>query len=391
MARSHSKTIRRLLPANSLVFVSETKITRLNPNAITLGVVGQKTFGLCSLPEVWTLPFFGISAELFKCYESVQKKRGKILSLWMKSILTAGQEVGIKPGDEVLVRSSGSGEGITARGKFHSTLKKIGEHAKAKGAIIVLEGAVLSHAYYQLLSTGATVEVVHPFIGFEERHDYNKLVRDKIPEQIWHRGESIITAQLHDDALVRALKEKLVEEAYELLDAKDLQSIVAELADIREVVDSLIQKLKVPEKEVAEEQTQKRHKRGGFSKGIVLVETESKPPTSISPEFQEHLKGLQSGVKNIKEVDEAEVRRRGERLDKKTDRRKIDGKVEIKASISVPVTRSTPWDAETPEERIESTKGKVVAGSIRGVRSGNRWNIEVSVYIDQAQLELFRD
>jgi hypothetical protein len=78
-------------------------------------------------------------------------------------------------------------------------------------------------------------------------------------------------------------------------------------------------------------------------------------------------------------------------LDKKTDRRKIDGKVEIKASISVPVTRSTPWDAETPEERIESAKGKNVTGNIKGVRNGNRWNIEVSVYIDEAQLEMFRD
>jgi predicted house-cleaning noncanonical NTP pyrophosphatase (MazG superfamily) len=296
----------------------------------------------------------------------------------VSGINTTAPRIKVQPMDERLLRD-------------RNTLKKIGEHAKAKGAIIVLEGAVLSHAYYQLLSTGATVEVVHPFVGFEERHEYNKLVRDKIPEQIQQRGESIITAQLRGDALVRALREKLVEEAYELLDAKDLQSIVAELADIQEVVDSLIQKLDVPEKEITDEQTQKREKRGGFSKGIVLVETESKPPTSKPPEFQEHLKGLQPNAIDAKEVDEAEVRRRSELLDKKTDRRKIDGKVEIKASISVPVTRSTPWDAETLEERIENVKGKSVAGTIKGIRNGNRWNIEVSVHIDETQLEMFKD
>ena len=296
----------------------------------------------------------------------------------VSGINTTAPRIKVQPVDEKLLRD-------------RNTLKKIGEHAKAKGAIIVLEGAVLSHAYYQLLSTGATVEVVHPFIGFEERHDYNKLVRDKIPEHIRQRGESVTTAQLHDDALLRALREKLVEEAYELLDAKDQQSIVAELADIREVIDSLIQKLGVPEKEVAEEQEQKRHKRGGFSDGIVLVETESKPPSSKLPEMQEHLKGLQPAVMGAKEVDEAEVRRRSERLDKKTDRRKIDGKVEIKASISVPVTRSIPWETETPEERIESASGKYVTGSIKGVRNGNRWNIEVSVHVDEAQLEIFKD
>jgi hypothetical protein len=122
----------------------------------------------------------------------------------------------------------------------------------------------------------------------------------------------------------------------------------------------------------------------------VLVETESLPPTSRSPEDQDHLKGLHPNAANIRQVDEAEVRRRSELLDKKTDRRKIDGKMEIKASISVPVTRSTSWDAQTAEERIEGSKGKSVAGSIKGIRNGNRWNIEVSVYIDDAQLELFK-
>jgi hypothetical protein len=176
-----------------------------------------------------------------------------------------------------------------------------------------------------------------------------------------------------------------------MLDAKDQQSIIAELADIREVIDSLIQKLGVSEKDVAEEQAQKRQKRGAFSDGIVLVETESKPPTSKLPDVQEHLKGLQPAAMDTKEVDEAEVRRRSELLDKKTDRRKIDGKVEIKASISIPVTRSTLWEAETLEERIESAQGKSVSGSIKGMRNGNRWNIEVSVHIDEAQLEMFKD
>jgi predicted house-cleaning noncanonical NTP pyrophosphatase (MazG superfamily) len=100
----------------------------------------------------------------------------------------------------------------------------------------------LSHAYYQLSQTGAIVEAVHPFIGFEERHAFNKLVRDNIPNLILQRGESVTTAVLESEALITALKEKLVEEAYELLDAKNLQSITAELADIREVIDALIKK-----------------------------------------------------------------------------------------------------------------------------------------------------
>jgi predicted house-cleaning noncanonical NTP pyrophosphatase (MazG superfamily) len=292
------------------------------------------------------------------------------------NVSTPVNRIRVQPLDEKLLRD-------------RSTLRKIGELAKATGAIIVLEGAVLSHAYYQLLSTGAIVEVVHPFIGFEERHGFNKLVRDRVPELIRQRGESVTTAQLDSEAFIRALREKLVEEAYELLDAKDLRSVVAELADVREVVGSLIQKLNITEDEVNNEQVRKRDERGGFSKGIVLVETESKPPTSKPVRgTQEHFKELQPSASNTKMVDETEVRRRSELLDKRTDRRVAEGKVEIKASISVPVTRGVPWMAETGEERIEGTKGKIVTGRIKGARNGSQWNIEVSICIDETQLEM---
>src|SRR5438105_4223380 len=82
----------------------------------------------------------------------------------------------------------------------------------------------------QLLQTGAIVEVVHPFIGFEERHEFNKLVRDRVPELIRERGERVTVAQLDEEAFVRALREKLVEEAYELLDTRDFAAVMAELA-----------------------------------------------------------------------------------------------------------------------------------------------------------------
>src|SRR5262249_42272771 len=87
------------------------------------------------------------------------------------SVKTTVPRIRVQPMDEKLLRD-------------RDTLKKIGDLAKAAGAVIVLEGAVLSHAYYQLLSTGAIVEVVHPFIGFEEHHDFNKLVRDGVPDRI---------------------------------------------------------------------------------------------------------------------------------------------------------------------------------------------------------------
>ena len=293
--------------------------------------------------------------------------------------VSAGDRIRVQPTEDSLLRDK-------------DTLKEIGEIAKDKGAIIVLEGAVLSHAYYQLLQTEAIVEVVHPFIGFEERHAFNKLVRDRIPEIILQRGESVRTAVLEKQALVKALREKLVEEAYELLDANDMQSVRAELADVREVIDALVNKLNINEDDIKIEQAQKREERGGFEKGIVLVETENLPPTSKPiAVIESHLSGLQPTASDAKVMGEAEFRARTEIIERRTDRRISPGQIEIKANVSVPVTRSNTWFAETAEERIEGANGKVISGRVKGQRSGNQWNYEVSVWIDDTQLELILD
>lgn len=296
--------------------------------------------------------------------------------------LAGGDELGtsikrirVQPSEESLLRDKG-------------LLRKIGELAKARGAIIVLEGAVLSHAYYQLLETGAVVEIVHPFIGFDERHEFNKLVRDKIPEIIRQRGENVTTAKLESEALIKALREKLIEEAFELLDAKDMGSIVAELADIKEVIDALIKHLRVEGDAVRNVQRQKRADRGGFEDGIILVETEKIPPTSRSiVESQPVFEDLFSVTDGARMVDESEVRRRAENLERRTDKRLSAGKLQLKATIVVPVTRNS-WSTATMSESIRFDSNKIVFGSVSGVRKGGAWSVEVTVNIDDSQLEL---
>ena len=282
----------------------------------------------------------------------------------------------VQPLDEKLLRDK-------------NTLKRIGKIASDLGAIIVLEGALLSHAYYQLLRTGAIVEVVHPFLGFEEKKEFNKLVRDKVPDVIRQRGECITTATLQGEPLIRALSEKLVEESYELLDAKDLNSIVAELADVQEVMDALMREHGLSKGVVEKEQTRKRKHRGGFTKGIVLVETQTVLPTSKPSEGnQQELKGLDFPRSNTKTVERVEILKRSERLEKRTDRRIVKGNLEILATAGIPVVRSFPWTLETNGERIDGTKGRIVKGRATGVRSGSKWSLEIAVEIDDSQPEL---
>jgi hypothetical protein len=422
MARPPSKTVRKLLPVNSLVFVSESKIARLNPNSISLEAVGQKTFGLSSLPEAWTLPFFGISAELFKRYESAQKNRRKILSRWTKSILTAAQRVGIKPNDEILVRSSGSGEGITARGKFYSTA----------GVCADVESALTNCLEKLANDTNLCKEriplVIQKRCGPEkakghvsnERRCYEEN-RDWMGEVESTDSNASSVFQIH----LRHWRERFSQKSPETLSC----SLFAHISEA----------LKIPADWAYRKKTRVHFEWVWNGNAVYIVQADEESEWDGHDPAQEHearnyksvnlqpqclrrvtaddssaarfakianvftylklnlptaplyILDDQKVIRQLREVDEAEVRRRSERLDKKTDRRKIDGKVEIKASISVPVTRSTPWDAQTQEEHIESAKGKNVTGSIKGVRSGNRWNIEVSVYIDEAQLEMFSD
>lgn len=121
----NTKKARRLLPINPLVFVTPSEIKKLKPGNVALELVGQKTFGLLSLPSVWTLPFVGVSAELYKIYSSNTKGRKKLLPSWVEHIFDAAQRNGIKPTDNIIVRSSGCSEGIDRRGKFYSSVGEL--------------------------------------------------------------------------------------------------------------------------------------------------------------------------------------------------------------------------------------------------------------------------
>lgn len=118
-------------------------------------------------------------------------------------------------------------------------LEKVGEAAVAKGATIILEGTALAHPLYQLCRTGAKVIIPNRQDGFGEEENYNKLVRDRIPEMIEQNGEDIRCYVLEKGAFLRALMEKTVEEAYEISNATNEEALKEELCDEYEVLSSI--------------------------------------------------------------------------------------------------------------------------------------------------------
>lgn len=96
--------------------------------------------------------------------------------------------------------------------------------------------------------------------------NYNKLVRDKIPEIIKADGKECEVEIVSAKDKYILLEEKLKEEVNEFLEDKNLE----ELADIMEVLFGLADSLGYGEEELLKARDKKKEERGGFKEGIVL-------------------------------------------------------------------------------------------------------------------------
>ncbi|MGC9525410.1 MAG: nucleoside triphosphate pyrophosphohydrolase [Limnospira sp.] len=105
------------------------------------------------------------------------------------------------------------------------------------------------------------------------RQDYNKLVRDRIPEIIQKAGCQCETQILSDSEYRHALRNKLLEEAEEVRTAEN-SKLREELADLLEVVEALMESHGISAEDIRLERDRKRAERGGFERKILLLWTE---------------------------------------------------------------------------------------------------------------------
>ena len=100
--------------------------------------------------------------------------------------------------------------------------------------------------------------------------EFNKLVRDRIPEIIESEGSKAITRILDTEEYARCLEKKLDEEVAEYHESRKLE----ELADVLEVVYALAE-LGGHSREELNEVYQKKHEaRGGFKERVFLIRKE---------------------------------------------------------------------------------------------------------------------
>lgn len=260
-------------------------------------------------------------------------------------------------------------------------LKEIGNLSKQINAIILLEGGVLSHAYYQLMETGATVEVSHSFDNFEDKEEFNKLVRDKIPENIENGGEIVNTAKLTKTSIFRALKDKLIEEAFEVFDADD-DSLLGELADVSEVIDGILYHLNIDKEELLNKQKKKYDKVGGFKDGLILLDTENPIPT-IKDKSNKSLFEGDDIKKQPSEITYEDLPIK--KLDVYKDTRELISENDNIIRITIPMTRNY-WSTSVMDLRLYKEHTSKL--KLSGKRIESSYQIELSIFTKKENKQL---
>jgi predicted house-cleaning noncanonical NTP pyrophosphatase (MazG superfamily) len=105
------------------------------------------------------------------------------------------------------------------------------------------------------------------------RRNYNKLVRDRIPEIIQASGKRYSVETMPDAEYRQALLEKLVEEAQEARQANP-DALMTELADLQEVIGAVMAACGISPQAVQQVQDQRHAERGSFERRLRLLWTE---------------------------------------------------------------------------------------------------------------------
>ncbi len=111
-----------------------------------------------------------------------------------------------------------------------------------------------------------------------------KLVRDHIPQIMRDQGIKPNIRRASSEEMSGLLRQKLVEEAMELMNAATPQQQTEEMADVLEVIMALIvcNGVRIRYFELDAVRQQKLTTRGGFSEGWVLISDDTPAPPSAS-------------------------------------------------------------------------------------------------------------
>lgn len=103
------------------------------------------------------------------------------------------------------------------------------------------------------------------------KYIYNKLVRDRIPENINSmEGRNCNYKILNDDEYLEELDKKLFEEAHEFIEEHSIE----ELADLMEVIFAIMKDRNISIEDIENARKIKNNEKGSFNDKIYLIDVE---------------------------------------------------------------------------------------------------------------------
>ncbi len=102
---------------------------------------------------------------------------------------------------------------------------------------------------------------------------FGKLVRDKIVDDQIAEGSQPVFRYLSRDEHVKALVQKIIEEAQEISSASPTE-FASEIADVQQALDDLQELLEITDRRIAQVRKRKSDKFGDFKKGIFIESIE---------------------------------------------------------------------------------------------------------------------
>jgi predicted house-cleaning noncanonical NTP pyrophosphatase (MazG superfamily) len=105
--------------------------------------------------------------------------------------------------------------------------------------------------------------------------EYHKLIRDRIGEVIEKEGRIPVIRILDEDEYKIELKNKLLEEVNEFLNASN-ESVIEEMANIYEVLEHIQKSLDIKEEDLLIIKAKKAQIKGKFRKRLLLIGVKEK-------------------------------------------------------------------------------------------------------------------
>lgn len=97
-----------------------------------------------------------------------------------------------------------------------------------------------------------------------KKYHFNKLIRSKLPARMIEEGVRVEGRHLSSEEFLLELKNKLVEEAKEVLDTSSKEDLIKELADVMEVIETIKLANDISWEEIEKERVVKSNTNGNF-------------------------------------------------------------------------------------------------------------------------------